>query len=83
MAHVGLANCYFETNDTRHAVDHAQAAVKLDPTYARAWLLLGSIYQSQNKRASARQAYEKYLKLAPNGEFAHDVRVILTKVLRR
>jgi len=38
---------------------------------------LGSLYQSQGKKAQAIQAYEHYLSVAPNGHEAEEVRSIL------
>jgi len=43
----------------------------------RAWLALGMAYQFNGDQQSAFKAYRKYLELAPNGESAKDVKLLL------
>jgi Flp pilus assembly protein TadD len=55
----------------------ARRAVELAPEEPRAHLALGNVLQISGRNAQARGAYETYLKLAPKGEHANEVREIL------
>ena len=52
-------------------------ALAADSKFADAWLLKGAVMQQKEKLKDARGAYEKYLQLAPKGEYAGEVRTIL------
>ncbi len=55
------------------AIDHGEASVKLDPTDAEAWLLLGAAYQMKGDLASAKRSFGSCLKegkRGPRGECA-------------
>jgi len=56
------------------AVKWFQQTVTLDPKRAVAWLNLGDAFVNLHKNAEARDAYEKFLALSPNGKSAPDVR---------
>jgi Flp pilus assembly protein TadD len=51
--------------------------VKVNDRDERAWLALGMAYQFNGDQDSAFKAYRKYLEIAPNGESAQDVRMLL------
>jgi Tfp pilus assembly protein PilF len=51
--------------------------VKVNDHDERAWLALGMAYQFNGDQDSAFKAYRKYLEIAPNGESARDVRMLL------
>ena len=51
--------------------------IQSDPTLADAYLLLGVAEQDSAHSARARQAYKRYLELAPRGAYASDVRSAL------
>ncbi len=72
-----LASVYFELGDNQKAIVSAQKAIDADRRHAQAYLTLGTIYQTMGRNPDARKAYQKYLQLAPRGEFAADVRAIL------
>ena len=55
----------------------ANAALAADPRFADAYVIVGSIQQGANKNDAARAAYSQYLKLAPSGRYASDLRAIL------
>jgi hypothetical protein len=55
----------------------AQRAVGTNPRYADAYLLIGTVEQTEGHRQEARTAYETYLALAPFGAHASDVKAIL------
>ena len=48
------------------AIDRLQVVVKVDPTNPEAHKLLGMAYQATEQTAEARDAFEKYRKLAAN-----------------
>jgi Flp pilus assembly protein TadD len=50
----------------REAIYRWQKAVQLDPTYAAAWNNLAIGYEQDGRFDSARDAYEKALKIDPN-----------------
>lgn len=58
----------------------ARRAIELAADEPRAHLALGSVLQARGQNAAARAAYETYLKLAPRGEHAADVRAILSRL---
>jgi tetratricopeptide (TPR) repeat protein len=57
----------------------AKQAVSLNPHLPDAYLIMGSVQQASNKQA-ARSAYEEYLRLAPNGRHAAEVRAVLPRL---
>jgi Flp pilus assembly protein TadD len=58
----------------------ARRASFLDPSCADAYLLIGSVEQSAGRTSAARTAYESYLRLAPHGLHADELRAILRKL---
>jgi CheY-like chemotaxis protein len=79
---LSLGDALLEADDARSALAPLQQAAALDPRSARAHLLLGTAYQSVGRKADALKAYRRYLDLEPQGEFAGDVRAILTNLAR-
>ena len=70
-----LALVYSDLNLDIKAIDHLTELLRVNPAYADAHLALGSIYQKdKNKQALAKQHFQKYLDLAPDGMAAADVR---------
>jgi peptidoglycan/xylan/chitin deacetylase (PgdA/CDA1 family)/uncharacterized caspase-like protein len=65
---------FFRMAQFDDAVKWFKQTVALDPKRAVAWLNLGDAYVNLKNNAEARDAYEKYLALAPNGKSAPDVR---------
>jgi peptidoglycan/xylan/chitin deacetylase (PgdA/CDA1 family)/uncharacterized caspase-like protein len=65
---------FFRMEQYEDAVKWFKQTITLDPKRAVAWLNLGDAYVNLKKNAEARDAYEKYLALAPNGKSAPDVR---------
>ena len=55
----------------------ARRAVAANPRHADAYLLIGTVQQTEGRRQEARSAYQTYLDLAPLGAHASDVRAIL------
>lgn len=61
----------------KQAIPYLARGVAAEPANARAHVALGTAYQMEGKNKDAARAYQKYLQLAPNGEFAAEVRMIL------
>jgi predicted Zn-dependent protease len=64
----------------REAIRLLQEAVKANDGDARAWLSLGMAHQFTGSNAEAKEAYKRYLLLAPTGEAAGDVRSMLKEL---
>ncbi len=74
---VALANLQLEKGSVGKAAATSQRAVAAAPHDPEAWLVRGAVLQQQNKNADARTAYGQYLKLAPHGRYASEIREIL------
>jgi Flp pilus assembly protein TadD len=72
-----LANCYLDRGNMEKALAAAQLAASANADNAEAYLVVGAVEQQKSHTSEARTAYEKYLKLAPKGQFASDIRSIL------
>jgi tetratricopeptide (TPR) repeat protein len=83
-AFVGLARSLYDSNPANagEALRALEGAIRLDPRYAQAHLLLGVIHQDEGRKAEARAAYQRFLALQPTGPQANDVRQIMAKQLR-
>ncbi len=55
----------------REAIFRWKKAVEIDPSYAAAWNNLAIAYEHEGQFESARDAYEKALKLEPNNSLIH------------
>ncbi len=72
-----LGTAYFETDQNQQAITHLTRAVALNGRNAQALMVLGNVYQAVGNTAKAKDAYQRYLAVAPNGKFAGDVKMIL------
>jgi len=77
---VSLGDAWLEADQPRSALEPLETAARLDPSSARAQLLLGTTYHSIGKIGEAVKAYRRYLELEPSSEFARDVKVILANL---
>ena len=64
----------------KEAIGLLKEAVRADDGNAKAWLSLGMAQQFTGANNEAREAYKKYLLLAPTGEAAADVRAMLKEL---
>ncbi len=71
---------YFKKNDYRAAVGRFREATKWNDGNAEAWLLLGQAEEKMKDTKAAREAWEKYLQLAPEAKNAAEVRKKLEKL---
>lgn len=73
-----LGQIDLEANKVKSAITYLKRALSYNSKFAPAYFYLGTCYQLNGDVASARKMYEKYLSLAPNGEFAGDVKAIMS-----
>jgi Flp pilus assembly protein TadD len=73
-----LANCYLERGSAQKALAAANSAMAANGSNAEAYLVIGAVQQQLSHKAEARSAYQNYLKLAPRGQYAGEIRSILS-----
>jgi len=76
-AQVALAHANLLAGRDRETLRLARHASALDPLCGDAYLLIGTVQQSAGRPADARSAYESYLRTAPHGSHAAEIRAIL------
>ena len=67
MGHFSLGKLYLEQQRWADATRCFQSAVKLDPSYAAAWVALGDAWAGAGDAAQARTAWEQALQ-TPHGK---------------
>ncbi|HVU51623.1 MAG TPA: DUF4388 domain-containing protein [Polyangia bacterium] len=72
-----LGHALFGRKKRREALQWAERAVALDPGHADAYVIIGGVKQAADDAVAAKAAYKKYLELAPNGQYAADLRAIV------
>jgi tetratricopeptide (TPR) repeat protein len=77
---INAGDYYFRTKKNYHAAARRYLrATKWDPGSSEAFLKLGESEEKLNDRAAAREAYEKYLELAPTAKNADAIRKKIEK----
>jgi len=71
---VDRAIAYHATGDNDTAKKELVRATREKPDHKNAWLNLGVVNRELGNRAEAVRAWERYLKLDPNGERAAEIR---------
>jgi tetratricopeptide (TPR) repeat protein len=71
---VQIGNYYFKKGNYKAALNRFREATRWNPNYAEAFLRLGDSEEKLRDKQAARQAYEKYLALAPEGKEAESVK---------
>lgn len=79
-AHLAHANALLESGKDDAALRSAKQAIRYRPSAAKAHLIIGAIYQMKGQKAAAIDAYDRFLKLAPNGRSSGEVRQILERL---
>jgi hypothetical protein len=74
---VELAKIEFDRGRTVPALAWARKAVAADPNAAEAYVFIGGAEQSAGHSKAAKEAYRRYLQLAPSGHYAADLRAIV------
>lgn len=73
-------NFYFKKGNYTAAASRYDEATKWNDGNAEAWKLLGEAQEKKSNRAAAREAYQKYLELAPDAKDAKEIRERLAKL---
>ncbi len=76
---LGIALVLSETG-FREAIPYLKAATAADASNAQAWLTLGIALQNLDRKTEAKNPYQQYLRLMPNGPQAGEVREALKAI---
>jgi CheY-like chemotaxis protein len=82
-AHGLLAHALFNRNRRRESLAEAERAVKLNPKWADAYVIIGGVHQDAGEMDDAKRAYQRYIELDPHGQFAGDLRAIVDRLGKR
>jgi hypothetical protein len=74
---VELAKIEFDRGRNAQAFAWGKKAVAADPSIADAYVFIGGAEQNAGHGKAAREAYKRYLQLAPSGRYAADLRAIV------
>jgi tetratricopeptide (TPR) repeat protein len=74
---VALAKIEFDRGKSTQAASWGQKAIAADPNAADAYVFIGGAEQNAGHRKAAKEAYKRYLQLAPGGRYAADLRAIV------
>ncbi len=69
-----VGNFYFKKGSYRAAALRFREATRWNPNWAEAWLRLGEAQEKLGDEKAAREAYEKFLELAPKHKRAAEIR---------
>lgn len=78
--HFTLGRLYWDKGEVMKAGPSIGRTLQLKPDFAEAHLLAGNILLRLNQPQRAKTEYEEYLRLAPKGEYAADVRTLVLKL---
>jgi tetratricopeptide (TPR) repeat protein len=77
---VRVGNFYFKTGKYRAALLRFREATKWNENYGEAWLRMGEAAEKDKDWKTAKEAFTKYLALAPEAKDAAEVRKKLEKI---
>jgi tetratricopeptide (TPR) repeat protein len=77
---VRVGEYYFKKGSFRAAALRFREATKWNQGYAEAWLRLGETAEKQKDTKTAKEAYAKYLEVAPEAKDAAEIRKKLEKL---
>jgi tetratricopeptide (TPR) repeat protein len=77
---VRVGEYYFKKGSYRAAALRFREATKWNQGYGEAWLRLGETAEKQKDTKTAKEAYAKYLEIAPDAKDAADIRKKLEKM---
>ena len=69
-----VGNYYFKKGNYKAAVNRFREATKWNPNYAEGFLRLGESEEKMKDKKAAREAYAKYLEIAPESKEAESVK---------
>jgi tetratricopeptide (TPR) repeat protein len=74
-----VGNYYFKQGKYRAAADRIRGATKWNEGYGEAWLRLGEVEEKLKDPQAAKEAYTKYLAVAPDAKNAAQIRKKLAR----
>jgi hypothetical protein len=74
---VALARTEFDRGRSAQALAWSKKAIAVDPNAADAYVFIGGAEQNVGHGKAAKEAYRRYLQLAPGGRYAADLRAIV------
>jgi tetratricopeptide (TPR) repeat protein len=77
---VKVGRYYLKKGSLKAALNRFEDASKYNPQFADAFLLLGETREKLKDKKGAKEAYEKYLALAPDAKDAREVRKRMEKL---
>jgi tetratricopeptide (TPR) repeat protein len=75
-----VGNYYYKRGKFRAAADRYREASLWNPTLAEAFLRMGEADEKNHDKKAAKEAYSKYLEMAPDAKDAADVKKKLSKL---
>lgn len=70
----------YQAGDLAGAATACRRAIEVDPTIGAGWMTLGEVQLAAGDRAGAREAFERYLAVEPEGRHAARVRALLERL---
>ncbi|HET6893279.1 MAG TPA: tetratricopeptide repeat protein [Pyrinomonadaceae bacterium] len=80
LGHYTLGRIYWEKNDLVNAGKQIGATIQLEPDFPDARAIAGNIFVRARMPENAIIEYEEYLRLAPKGQFATEIRELVKKL---
>jgi len=80
LAHYALGRIYWDKRDLINAGKQVAFTLQLQPDFPDARLLAGNIFVRAHLPANAIVEYEEYLRIAPKGQFANEIRELVQKL---
>lgn len=80
LAHYTLGRIYWEKKDLINAGKQVAFTLQLQPDFPDARLLAGNIFVKAHLPENAIIEYEEYLRIAPKGQFANEIRELVEKL---
>jgi tetratricopeptide (TPR) repeat protein len=77
---VAVAKAELDRGRSAQALAWGKKAVGADPNVADAYVFIGGAEQNAGRGKAAKQAYQRYLELAPKGRYAADLRAIVGRL---
>lgn len=79
-AAVAVAKIEFDRGRLSQAYAWSKKAIAADPNTADAYVFAGGVEQSQGRGKAAKESYLHYLRLAPSGRYASELRTIVNSL---
>ncbi|HEX6731011.1 MAG TPA: tetratricopeptide repeat protein [Pyrinomonadaceae bacterium] len=80
LAHYALGRIYWDKKDLINAGKQVAFTLQLQPDFPDARLLAGNIFVRAHLPENAIIEYEEYLRIAPKGQFANEIRELVQKL---